>query len=165
MNFDGLENHSEKDYLEFLLWHYRVIDAFWYIYIDEELGSDAANHFNERVWEKAAALAAREIKKNFLGQIEGLDAFVQAQKLFPWYMIVGYEIEQKPDEVLISVPECPTQMARLKRGSGEYACKEMHKREFMAFAHEIDPRIKTECIHAPLDPHPKEYFCKWRFTI
>jgi hypothetical protein len=165
MNFDGLKDRGEKDYLEFLLWHYRVVDAFWYIYIDEEQGSDAANHFNERVWEKAAALAAREIKKKFLGTAVGLDAFVQAQKLFPWFMIVDYKIEQTPDEVLISVPECPTQAARLKRGLGEYACKEMHGREFTAFAREIDPSIKTECIYAPLDPHPEEFFCKWRFTV
>ncbi len=87
--------------------------------------------------------------KRFDIKERGLQGFVRALKYFPWSILVGYEIEQNQDEVIISVP-----IALLKWPAqeqlGEYACKEMHKSEFTAFARQIDPSIKVECEHAPL---------------
>lgn len=163
-----LEDMDEKElrnYLDFLLWHYRVIDSFWYINVEKAYGTDIANHCNELVWEKSAAMAARKIKEQFNIDEKGLSGFLKAQKYFPWNMIVHYAIEELPQEIIYSVPNCPTQAARLKKGLDEYACKEMHFMEFKAFAAEIDPAIKVECIHAPLDPHPDDRFCQWRFSI
>jgi hypothetical protein len=165
MSFRDIKPEEREDYLEFLLHQYRLVDAFWYIYIEEEQGASVADHFNERVWAKVAALAAKDIKERFGVKEKGLEGFVKAQKYFPWRLLVNYDLEIGKDEVTITVPECPTQAARLKRGLGEYHCKEMHRGEFTAFARVIDPDIKVHCVHAPLDPHPPERFCKWRFTL
>jgi len=61
--FDKMEQSQLKSYIEFLLWHYRVVDAFWFIYTEELFGRDAAENTNEKVLGKAAELAARDIKK------------------------------------------------------------------------------------------------------
>jgi len=107
----------------------------------------------------------REIKENFSIEEKGLKALAKVLRYSPWTMISGFEIDEKDNEIIISIPHCASQEARLKRGLGEYSCKDMHYGEFMSIIEEIDRRIQVECLFAPPDPHPKELFCKWRFTI
>lgn len=163
--FETMQAPELRTYIEFLLWHYRVMDSFWYLQIAEQFDEPTADRLNEKVWERIAAMAAKDLVKRFGIAERGLKGFVQALRYWPWCVLVDYRIAESPEEVIISVPSCPTQEARIRRGLKEYNCREMHQREFSSFARVIDQRIETRCLFAPPDPQADGLMCKWRFIM
>jgi hypothetical protein len=163
--FETMQAPELRSYIEFLLWHYRVMDSFWYLQIAEQFDEPTADRLNEKVWGRIAAMAAKNLVKRFAIDDHGLKGFVRALRYWPWCILVDYHIAESPEEVIISVPSCPTQDARTRRGLKEYNCREMHRLEFSSFAKEIDPRIETRCLFAPPDPRREGAVCKWRFKM
>jgi hypothetical protein len=158
-------NDELQPYIEFMVDLLRRADGFWFLGVEHSYGYDAAIKINEEVWHRMGKIMTREIKEKFSIEEKGLKALARVLRYSPWSMISGFEIEEKGEEVIVSVPHCSSQEARLKKGVGEYSCKDMHLGEFESIIEEVDRDIRVECLFAPPDPHPKDLFCKWRFTM
>jgi hypothetical protein len=163
--FDGMDAPQLRTYLEFLLWHYRVVDSFWFLYMAEDYSLSASEQLNERVWARVSGLAARDLVSRFEITDKGLQGFVKVLRLYPWTMLLEYQIEESPGEIVLSVPRCATQEARRTRGLPEYECKEMHRREFEGIAGQVDPQIRVHCDFAPPSERPGGCDCRWRFRL
>lgn len=165
MKMRTFDNEELYPYIEFMINSFRKADGFWFLGVEKAYGYDAAIELNEKVWHRMGKIMTREIKEKFSIHEKGLKAFARVLRYSPWTMISEFDIDEKDDEVIVSIPHCASQEARLKKGMGEYSCKEMHLGEFTNMIEEIDNNIKVECLFAPPDPHPKDLFCQWRFTM
>ena len=163
--FKSMPKAELLSYLEFLLWHYRTVDSFWFLSAEETHGRKNAEKLNEKVWAREGPLTVRDLMQRFDISEKGLNGLEKTLRLFPWTSIGNHQIKKTDDEIILAVPRCPPQVARLKSGLGEYDCKDMHAKEFINAAREIDPRIRVLCDFAPPDPHPKDLFCRWRFVL
>jgi hypothetical protein len=163
--FDTMEPDELRDYLAFLLWHYRVMDSFWFLNIAAEHGQESAESINERVWARVGGLAARDLVSRFGVEEKGLEGFLKVLHLYPWTLLLEYDIVETADEVVITVPCCATQEARRNRGLGEYVCEAMHRKEFEAIAAQVDPAITVHCDFAPPGERPEGLDCRWRFRV
>ena len=95
--FNGMGTEELMTYMEFLLWHYRVVDAFWFIYVSEDFDQPTAERLNEKVWGRIAGMAAKDIISKFDIQEKGLQGFVKAMRYFPWCILVKYEFADSQD--------------------------------------------------------------------
>ncbi len=163
--FKSMPKEELLSYLEFLLRQYRLVDSFWFLSVEQSYDRKSAEKLNETVWKQIGSRSAKDLKKYFNINEKGLEGLEKALRLFPWTSIGGHQIDKTENEIVLSVPRCPPQVARLKQGLGEYDCKEMHRREFIHTAKEIDPCIQVICDFAPPDPHPEDLFCRWRFIV
>ena len=164
MEFKDLEKDELVNYLEFLLFNYRLMDAFWFLNTENRHGLDEACQVNEMVWAKVGNLAGRDIMKRFGPFEPSLEGFLKAFKLYPWTIMYKYDITLTERELILEMPCCPSQEGRLRYGLGEYPCKAMHIAEMNGFAKAIDPGIKVQNLFAPPDPHPEDMHCRWIIT-
>jgi hypothetical protein len=99
-----------------------------------------------------------------LGENPGLDGLKKALD-YRLYATINKQsiVDEKPGSFIFRMNECRVQVARKRKGLDDYPCKSGGLIEYTSFAETIDPRIKTECIACPPDPHPEDYFCAWKF--
>lgn len=142
-------------------------DGVWFQAVEFKHGLLDAKRCNDTCWAHFSPFEAWSIR-NFLNLPEnpGLEGLKTALQ-FRLYATINKQsiVEETPESFVFRMNECRVQNARKRKGLDDYPCKSGGLVEYTTFARSIDPRIRTECISCPPDPHPGEYYCAWRFSI
>jgi hypothetical protein len=141
-------------------------DGCWFLAAEEKLGMEAAIELDTKSWACFSPVEARRIMQTFdIPRDGGIDALEKAL-IFRLYAAVNrQEAERVDDHTLrFRMVECRVQQARQRKGLPPFPCKSVGLVEYTHFAHTVDSRIETTCVHAPPDLVMEE-FCGWEFTL
>ena len=157
MKIPQFKNEELQPYIEFMVNLFRRTDGFWFLGVEHTYGYDAAIKINEDVWHRMGKIMTREIKEKFSIEEKGLKALAKVIRYSPWSMISEFEIDEKDEEVIVSVPHCASQEARLKKGVGEYDCKDMHLGELRVSLRKLTGISRSNVCLPLLILTPKSY--------
>ena len=142
-------------------------DGIWFQSVEFEQGMGDAKRCNDNCWRHFSPFEAWSVKRFLkLDDAPGLEGLAQALA-YRIYSRINRQsiIWEGQNSLLLEMNDCRVQAARKRKGLDDYPCKSGGLVEYTYFAAGIDPRIKTECVGCPPDPHPEEWYCAWRFTL
>ncbi|HNQ47545.1 MAG TPA: DUF6125 family protein [Syntrophorhabdus sp.] len=161
---------SEKDLQEILTAvsiNWLAADGVWFQSVEKTFDMFTAKRCTDICWSRFSPLEAFHIK-SLIGLPEngGLDALEKALN-HRLYSRINKHIFEHPsgDTLIYRMCRCRVQEIRNRKGMDDYPCKSGGIVEYATFARTIDPAIRVECISCPPDPHPKGWFCSWKFTL
>ncbi len=166
-SLSGMDEPTLEQLKEAIAVNWLANDGVWFQAVEFSRGMDDAKRCNDSCWAQFSPFEARSIKKLLnLPENPGLDGLKKALEYRLYATINKQSVaEETENSFVFHMNECRVQLARQRKGLDDYPCKSGGIVEYTTFAETIDPRIRTECIACPPDPHPEEYFCGWRFYI
>ena len=142
-------------------------DGVWFQAVEFTHGMNDAKRCNDSTWVRFSPFEAWSIKRLLgLGDKPGLKGLERALNFRMYGRLNVQSCQWEAENCLIfHMNDCRVQSARVRKGLEDYPCKSAGLVEYSSFAEAIDPRIKTECLGCPPDPHPAQWFCAWKFTL
>lgn len=141
-------------------------DGVWFQAVEFKHGMNDAKRCNDSTWVRFSPFEAWSIKKLLKMEDQaGLKGLERALNFRMYGRLNVQTCHWENGALIFEMNKCRVQSARLRKGLDDYPCKSAGLVEYSRFAEGIDSRIKTECIACPPDPHPKDWFCSWKFTI
>ena len=167
---DALSQLPEKQLealLDAMAVNWLANDGVWFQAVEFTNGMNDAKRCNDSCWSHFSPVEAAAIKTYLdLGPTPGLEGLKRALNFRLYARINTQSItEEAPDSFVFQMNVCRVQDARKRKGLDDYPCKSAGLVEYGRFASAVDPRITTECIGCPPDPHPEAWYCAWRFSI
>lgn len=156
-----------QELLEAVSVNWLANDGVWFQAVEFASGMNNAKRCNDSCWAHFSPIEAWSIRRFLdLPERSGLEGLKQALG-FRLYAAINTQsiIDEGPGSFVFQMNRCRVQAARQRKGLEDYPCKSAGLVEYAEFARAVDPRIRTECIGCPPDPHPDDWFCAWRFTI
>ena len=159
----------EDKLADFVFMHLRdmwAVDGLYYMFIEEEFGTEAATEIDRKVWEVMGKIEARKIKKLFNIEGNNIQSVMKALSYSGWAMdLEDKEIIVEKDKGIIRNVRCRVQNTRKEKGLTEFGCKPVRFGFLKSFTKEINPEVKVTCKVCPPDKHPEDLWCEWEFKL
>jgi len=167
---NDIEHYTKEqllDYIELLSKNWLAHDGCWFLSIEQKTDIETAMLYDIESWRNFTVIEAKRIKEFLhLPDQPGIEGLIQAIKLRLYANINVQEFtEVTATSCVFHMNACRVQTARVRKGLPDFPCRRVGDVEYGLFASAIDSRITTECLACPPGPHPKEYFCAWKFTL
>jgi uncharacterized protein DUF6125 len=165
--FEGMTRDELIRALEMFAKNWLAHDGSWFLAAEERLGMEAAIELDARAWKRFAAAEARRAMERFAVPANGgLAALDKALRLRMYALINAQRIDWSEDgkRLRLYMDVCRVQETRRRKGLPDFPCQRVGEVEFEMFAHTVDPRIRTKCLHCPPDAAAGQY-CGWEFTL
>ncbi len=162
-----LSDEKLSDLLDAVSANWLANDGVWFQAVEQSVSMFDAKRCNDTCWSRFSPYEAYRIRQLMgLPEQGGLKALETALAYRLYARINEWDVQWEGDDTLVfRMVDCRVQSARNRKGMEDYPCKSAGVVEYRTFASAIDPRIQTECIGCPPDPHPRDWYCAWRFTL
>jgi hypothetical protein len=163
----NLPREKLQSLLEAVSANWLATDGVWFQAVEFAHGMTDAKRCNDSCWAHFSPFEAWSIKRFLrLPPNPGLEGLKTALN-FRLYANLNRQSceDDSPRSFIFRMNRCRVQAARQRKGLDDYPCKSGGTVEYTYFARAIDPRIRTECLACPPDPHPEEWVCAWRFSL
>ena len=163
----SLDKETLVDMLEDQAKNWLAHDGLWFQAVERHFGIQTAINLDTEAWIRFTQIEAKRImKRHEIKPGGGLDALKVALGYRLYARINEQSIHQVDERSFrFEMNECRVQSARRRKGLADFPCKQPGIAEYAYFAHTIDPRIRTQVIACPPDPHPDTFYCAWLFTL
>ncbi len=160
--FAAMSREQLMDLLELYSRQALVIDGLWFLGVEERWGHDEALGLDEQVWERYGAGEARRLLSlHGLERVQSLDQVCRLFLLTPLWGILGARAEVAGGKAQLWVTQCRPQMARVRKGLGEFSCKQVGINYFATWLPALHPDLRFSCVFCPPDEHPEQEWCRW----
>ncbi len=142
-------------------------DGLWFLAVENQYGMEKAIELDKEAWITFTQIEAKRImRRQGIEPGGGIPALRKALQ-FRLYARINEQSLIAVDEKTLrfEMNDCRVQSARKRKGLDDFPCKPVGIAEYAYFAHTIDPRIRTNVISCPPDPHPEDFYCAWQFNL
>ena len=142
-------------------------DGCWFLAAEDRFGMEAAIDLDTASWRRFAVAEARRIMAAFAIPPGGGLASLRRALAYRMYSFINpWRVETSPagDVLRFFMESCRVQDTRRRKGLPDFPCKSVGQVEFETFAHTVDPRIRTTCLHCPPDAEAGGH-CSWEFRL
>ena len=143
------------------------VDGLYFLGIEKKFGTESATEIDASIWQIMAKIEAKSLQRMFkISENPDLTTIIQLLRKSSWALDQPFKtIDISNKRAILTINKCRTQETRLNKGLCEFPCKKVRFGYLRNFAKTLNPKVEVSCLVCPPDKHPKDFWCKWEFTL